>query len=246
MIITKLYQSVVVSLQIPSLLSLGIYDKMSSMDTPTAELVTCKIVDAKISSGMVAGGRVQYDSHSAFDGTRYVAVLSGSWRIDLDLGTPVDGQCADVVAMVNGRTREVTRTRFTLNSSRFSKVILSVPGVVAGDVLGLKIWIDGTPLDMIKSASMTFTRLGGGLMDHAQPWAAVTDWTKYRHGFWRRIGDEIECKASAPILPAGMIPACPAHVLEAVGNPCYYIRVRIKGWESNVVMSSDPDWRIRR
>lgn len=214
---------------------------MGTMDTLATETVSCAIDNVRISHGHIIGGRVRYDSHCAFDGNRYVAVLSGSWRIDLDLDTPVDGQWADVVATVNGCTREVTRTRFKLNSSKYGSfrrvmATLSVPGVVAGDILGLKIWINGIPLDVIRTASMTIARLGGGLMHHAQPWATVTtDWIKYRHGFWRRIGDEIECKASAPILPAGMIPACPAHVLEALGVDRYWIRVRIKGWETKVV-----------
>lgn len=213
---------------------------MGTMDTLATETVSCAIDNVRISHGHIIGGRVRYDSHHAFDGNRYVAVLSGFWRIDLDLDTPVDGQWAEIVVMVNGCTREVTRTRFRLRSSkglsyRRVMVTLSVPGVLAGDFLGLRIWVDDQPLDVIRTASMTIARLGGGLMHHAQPWATVTDWTKYRHGFWRRIGDEIECKALAPILPAGFIPACPAHVLEAVGVDRYWIRVRIKGWETEVV-----------
>lgn len=67
----------------------------------------------------------------------------------------------------------------------------------------------------------------------------VADWTKYRHGYWRRIGDTVECVATARTIPAGLIPSSIKGlpiILEY--NGLYHIRACIKGWEANTVIAS--------
>lgn len=75
----------------------------------------------------------------------------------------------------------------------------------------------------------------------------LSDVIQYRHGFYRRRGNEVECWTNVPIIPAGLIPLSNAYVeryddntMERLGLKYrFYIRARIKGWENNIVMEND-------
>lgn len=62
----------------------------------------------------------------------------------------------------------------------------------------------------------------------------VTDYQKYRHGYWKRIGDQVKCYCFERTIPAGLIPAdIPLILSQEYDNKMYYIIiVRIRGWEN--------------
>ena len=63
------------------------------------------------------------------------------------------------------------------------------------------------------------------------------DWQKYKYGYWRRVGDSMECYATAKTIPAGFIPKDNALILSASSEKCgtmHYIMVRILGWDTRI------------
>jgi len=78
--------------------------------------------------------------------------------------------------------------------------------------------------------------------------AYISDWTQYRYGVYRRMGNEVQCYSDKDTIPAGLVPSEPANIIESLSYPhwdsiCrsyrYYIRVKIKGWETMTLVAGD-------
>jgi len=69
----------------------------------------------------------------------------------------------------------------------------------------------------------------------------VTDWVKYRHGVYRRVGDsmEIYCHSYYPTMVTGFFPAENAGIYrfykEIFNKYKWFIKVKVKGWETEIV-----------
>ena len=64
------------------------------------------------------------------------------------------------------------------------------------------------------------------------------DWQRYKYGYWRRIGDQMECHSVRKTIPTGFIPKENAVICEVPNSEygfIYHITVRILGWETRVV-----------
>ncbi len=70
------------------------------------------------------------------------------------------------------------------------------------------------------------------------PW--LFDWTLYKHGKWRRVGDRIQCWARQKTIPSQFIAQEDAHVVDCSVEGHfgidlrYCISVKVVGWGSNV------------
>jgi hypothetical protein len=68
----------------------------------------------------------------------------------------------------------------------------------------------------------------------ANPIPVLTGWQPFKHGAWRRVGDEIECISNRKTLPWGIFPKENAQISELFGDWKYEIRVKVAGWETKI------------
>jgi len=76
----------------------------------------------------------------------------------------------------------------------------------------------------------------------------LTDFQKYRHGVWRRIGDRMMCYANQRTIPSGFKPAADAVIYEYTPDEIrknfgykYFISVRIEGWTNHKIIATNQD-----
>lgn len=75
----------------------------------------------------------------------------------------------------------------------------------------------------------------------------LTDTVEYQYGFYRRVGDTIECTSYKPFLPYGFLPVLGTEVrimenldyLMGKSDCPFFIQARIQGWEARTVIATE-------
>lgn len=72
------------------------------------------------------------------------------------------------------------------------------------------------------------------------------NWARFEHGFLRRLGDSMEVKSFDGILPTGFdyIMSTMVHSPIDFGENQWYTTVKVKGWDTKVVQSTNTDYKL--